>query len=812
MKKLLVVAAAACAALNVCAERTVVDVPAGEAGAIKTALADADPGTTLRLSAGWYEYAGSLVLDKDVWIVSSAGPEETKIFSTDGGKSDSQRPVVVSHPDAVLSGVDVSAYAESGTFKSCLGVTMTAGMITNCFICNHRGTQWDTAATANGIAVNMSGGLLVDCLVTNTLSEVNNINAVGIYAKGANTVILRCRILGNGNYINGAYSKANAFAGGAYLSNATIVNSLVAGNYAAYGAGLQCSGDSCQIINCTLVKNCAKLASTDDKYGIYYNYCKARPQDSLCWKNASGGVERTDPDPGFVDGEHDDFHLAASSSAIDDSTGTEETLGEFDLDLKGRFNAVRSEIPKADKGCYEFYESEEISVAILDPVQIGANLYAPVTNEFTVQVSPRSTVYDEADCWWTFDGTEPTADNHDAVGTVVTNVSLAGGSYTARCAVMIAGETYSDEKPFAVLSDKVFLVETNPNAKPPYATWETAATTLADVLPYFKTGATLTIGDGTYQLPSAIAIPEGATIRSANGPAKTTIRGIGANLTAFNLSNANSMIAGIRFYGLTMSGYPAGIALTSGVVTNCIFDTLSNGGNTGAAIYASGGTVSDCVFTNCTTGAQNVGAVVDLLGPTSMDRCRIYGSRCSSTGTGSLQGAVRLIKNANKSPTLRNTLVVDSRLRGCSGIYVASGWVENCTVASNETLTATATSCAVYAVDAAAHVTNTIAALNVDSNGAAANAGGNEGSFGHCAVPGGYGADTVEDDPLFKNPAKWNFHLRQSSPCVNAGALLAWMEGATDLDGNPRLGRKSDRVPDIGCYEGVFNGLTLFVR
>ena len=68
------------------------------------------------------------------------------------------------------------------------------------------------------------------------------------------------------------------------------------------------------------------------------------------------------------------------------------------------------------------------------------------------------------------------------------------------------------------------------------------------------------------------------------------------------------------------------------------------------------------------------------------------------------------------------------------------------------------------------------------------------------------GAETVTVDFSRETGAVKELHG------VNAGALLAWMEGATDLDGNPRLGRKSDQVPDIGCYEGVFNGLTLFVR
>jgi len=38
------------------------------------------------------------------------------------------------------------------------------------------------------------------------------------------------------------------------------------------------------------------------------------------------------------------------------------------------------------------------------------------------------------------------------------------------------------------------------------------------------------------------------------------------------------------------------------------------------------------------------------------------------------------------------------------------------------------------------------------------------------------------------------------SPCIDTGAIMPWMTGATDLDGNPRI---HDGQVDMGCYEFV---------
>ena len=67
-----------------------------------------------------------------------------------------------------------------------------------------------------------------------------------------------------------------------------------------------------------------------------------------------------------------------------------------------------------------------------------------------------------------------------------------------------------------------------------------------------------------------------------------------------------------------------------------------------------------------------------------------------------------------------------------------------------------------------------------------------------CTTPDPGGTGNITNAPLFEDADAGNYRLSEGSPCVNAGHALDWMANATDLDGNPRVGRK--RV-DMGAYE-----------
>ena len=694
------------------------------------------------------------------------------------------------------------------------------------------------SAHAKPCAIEATQGTIVNCVFNKGSGWTWGANGgLAIVANG-NVTIDRCRFEGvthggNTTESQGAISVANG---------AVVRNSFVTGTQTGGCAGIYVGANG-RAENCTVVKNDSQGNPLADSYAVYAKDETAAIVNVISVNNTrtdgeaanAGGASEayttcfTSGDPLFSNVETGDYTLKANSPCINEGTVL-DWMTEDAVDLAGhpRLNGEQPDI-----GCYEFWESGEISVEI-ERKQLTEGVYAPQKWVFSATIRPSTLAYDPESCWWTFDGTEPSESNHQAVGAVVTNVFIATTDpfRTIRFVLKVGDKTYADghDDWIEVRSDKVFLVQENPNAAEPYATWETAATNFAQAFAWLGENSTLLISNGTYytRFPEgSYDLPKNAAVRSVNGPDTVTIDGSrhadvpGKNhdiQLLFNLTHAGATIAGLRLKSIVNGWGTAGIAIsdrignaTGYLITNCVFDSCTTRGNSAAAISAlrGPGLVVDCVMTNCMCREQAnphpYGLALQVSGTGAVaDRCRVYGAVCEGLGV-ERRGAVGVTGGA----TLRNSLVAGCRAALCSGIYVgANSAVENCTVASNMTLTATDESFhapqALWLADATATVTNTISALNVDDTGAAANAGGVDGWEANV------GSSFIGGDAHFKNPARWNFRIRSGSPCVGQAVVLPWMDGALDADGNPR--KAYDGAVDIGCYQASRNGLLLLVR
>ena len=668
-------------------------------------------------------------------------------------------------------------------------------------------------------ALPAASGRIVDCLFKNSAGVPSTGLPVVLNATGQ-TVVDRCVFDGNVKGIDAGktYCGIISVSGGAVVRNSLFINNSMP-VYSAIYVGADGTAE-----NCTVVKNTTKIAKADnaDASAVYAADPSAKVVNVLAVGNmdVTGGVAAnmaaasgaedcfttcreadsvTDGNIKFADPTADDFSLQAKSVCVNAGTTLDWMDGALDLAGNPR---VRAE--KVDIGAYEYTPSGEVGVT-LSFQSLDGRKFAPSKYEFAAEVTPEGAECDPATCYWTFDGREPTAQDHDATGLAVTN-TLGVGTVTVRFRATVNGQAVAADQEdwFTMRNEFVYVNAANTTPESPYDMWEKAAKNITEAFAVFSESMTMLVTNGTYVGGrSGMTLPQNATVRSLNGPSVTRINKFPENNCGriFNLSNFGATLTGFTI----SSGDTAGALSMSGmgaVISNCVCRDIGMTWTT--VLSATGGTVVDCVFTNCTgcESYEDMGIAVTASGAnTLIDRCVFNGNYYRTvTSKKRAHGAVRVSGGA----TVRNSLFTDNTAPFFPAIWVgADSHAENCTVVRNASIQTNSVDSdvgAVYAADATASVVNVLTVGNTDGEDATANASGEAGAFDHCFTEG---------DPLFRDPEKSNFRLKSVSPCLNRGAVLPWMADATDLDGNPRI-RQSK--PDLGCYEGLLKGLTILVR
>jgi hypothetical protein len=347
-------------------------------------------------------------------------------------------------------------------------------------------------------------------------------------------------------------------------------------------------------------------------------------------------------------------------------------------------------------------------------------------------------------------------------------------------------------------------------------------------------GDTVWVSNGIYagsmgEVESAtnvVIIPAGAALRSANGPVVTVIDGQQRNRCVY-LAQSNTVLDGFTLTGGDIDDISANgggaYCLDYALITNCYF--VSNSAYYGGGCYLEGGYVSHCTFeTNtayyygggvcCWDNADSFGGRVvhcvvrrnrsggggGLFGRyAQFEHCLIHGN---TTKPGSYDGGGVYFYYTNSY--LQNCLIYSNYAgRNGGGVYGQfTAGVYNCTIIENTC----GQSGGGLGVRNNLRVINTILygnhSLMTESNYYSFE---DPPVYIHCCMSPLTNApaniNNIDQHPRAAAPG---CRLSAISPCVDAGTNMAWMIGATDFGGDPRI---FNRVVDIGADETCVAGI-----
>ncbi|MCC6357073.1 MAG: PKD domain-containing protein, partial [Verrucomicrobiae bacterium] len=606
-------------------------------------------------------------------------------------------------------------------------------------------------------------------------------NSAGGIGGGAYRGILNnCRLEGN-------FADSGGGSWGSALNNCTL-----SGNSAAANGGGSYSGI---LKNCTLSGNSA-AAYGGGSYGsalnnciVYYNKAPDSPNFAYgtlqysCTTPDPGGTGNTTDEPGLVSGSH----IAADSSCV--GKGNTNYASGVDIDGEPWRNppAIGADEPSTTLA------TGDVSAAI----KMG---YSAATPGFEVPLTALIEGRVTGSAWDFGDGS------------VVTNRPYVSHTWAATGSYAVVLTAWNADHPTGVSCTTIFSVVeqpvryvsmSNPTPAYPYTTWATAATNIQQAISADATGGRLVlVTNGTYAvggtvvygaLTNRVALVNGVTVRSVNGPEATVIKGFGPWYQSAAVRCAyvgkDCVLAGFTLTNGATFGSGSDIDKRGGgvwcdigaMVSNCWF--IGNAARYGGGSYL--GKLNHCRFMNNYGGSDGGGAYGGTL------------NNCTLTGNFGFDGGGAAIGTLNNCSIIRNAAWYGG------GTYYAN--LNNCTIVGNcatnysdssggGSYGGTLNSCIIYYNTAAySHANYRYAWPDVPQH--------------CCTMPAPYnGVGHITNEPAFRNAASGDYRLAPNSPCIDAGINQDWMFEATDLAGNPRI---LNGTADMGAYE---TPLTLNLR
>ena len=767
------------------------------------------PILTVFLAEGLYDVQAAAQVENQVKIVGSgerASVVRLAAEPADTNDRDKEQAVFyLNNANARLENLAITTggktygrgvYVANGRVENC--------SITNCVTINGR---------FNGAGIYMKSGSVCNCFINDNMASSsggNNKEGGGIYMEGG--LVENCTISSNyACYARGG--SGSGHGGGVRIKGGTLRSSLVVGNLAhGKGSGVNASGDTSVVENCTVVKN-DNLTSTSTS-GLYasgktvvrntivrYNRNTAGEAnvyrdstatfDRVCTTDEAGETGVIAEAPVFADAEGGDWRLTYCS-CVDAGADMPWMAEATDLD-----GAPRIAGKHVDIGCYEFVAKglacsfDVTTDGVLDEAQ--ATFAGSV-----IGAAPEAVTFS-----WTIVDSAGNKTERSGLGLKDITLPLTTGAYTVTLAVTDGVNSVSVTRTDAVRVFATVLYVSPMGANTlPYGDFATAATNLLDALAFAADGSTVHLSDGIHRVSDKIVLTKAITLTHEGDREACIVTGnTGGSLVV--LDNAEAHLEGLDLCGqyprlvfnATLDQRPKSAydtthgvqIITGGSVSNCIVESCRTTDH-GAGVYMSAGTVVDTVirgnYAYSTGGGGASGAGIFMDGGL-VDRC-IITNNLASYGSGALGGGA-YVKGGG---TLRNTLVAYNYGSNAGGVWVSgASKLENCTVFGNSSGKEGAAG-GVQMADKYGLAVNTIVWQNTNTvDGVVRETAGEDAQFDTC----------WKQDPLFLPHGK-PFRLRTASPCRDAAKTLDWMGGSVDVYGNPRI---RCQKPDIGAAEGA---------
>ncbi len=686
-------------------------------------------------------------------------------------------------------------------------------------------------ALRQGGGIYLMAGNVSDCvIVSNTMTATVNINALGggiVMVRGLirNTLV--------------ADNFAIRDGGGIYASGGAIESVTVAGNRsqeASTVAGVFLAGVLPQVLNCVFDSNSRLWDGQDvsiSETGGTVSYS--------CTTPGRGGTGNRGPGAQLWDHATSNYRLRPGSPAMDSALEQSWMATAVDGDGQSR---IRNGAP--DMGFYEAQPPNEgpLRINFIGNPREGWDALNVSFEAYVHGAQTNGLVYS-----WDYEN-DAVVDESGADKRAVSHL-YTPGRYHVRLVVandLSESEELSKGGYVFVSPSQMYVSTAGDNSDG--TSWGKAFHSLQSALDMALGSNVIYLRGETFMLSTTVVWSGTAGVEVRGGYEGVGTPGLRDWQLWPTILRRNSSAGNFRILFMSYAGgLLSGLTLADGYTTELAAQPIAPGSGGGIRMEYSDLTIEHCIFTNNqgrTSGNSYMwgGGLFALSSRLDVSNCLFvgniaYGGPVVSANNRSLGGglaatgcalrvvASRFIRNdadaggnhqswggglyaIGGTNIIRNSLFAFNR--ACpntrnsgygGGLYINPGtWVENCTVISNQTRNPDSTASGDGIYQNGGSITNTIVYFNANLMSNTVN---NIRILTSAAVGYSCASDLTEGvngnitaEPLFENLLSGDGVLKAASPCRNAGLVLDWMTGATDLAGRPRI---LQGVPDMGALE-----------